>query len=155
MNNLEQFIDKNRLMFDEEPDSGHFERLQKKMHRSRRITMIRWSIGIAAVLAVVFTARILRQPDVLPCEMSADMKMCYLEQFDRVAGQIEALAATLDAWDRKQVMDNVQFIIHTVANEAEADIPAELPPDARKAILSEYYQRYLVSMQNMVVTLNL
>ena len=154
MNKLENYIRDNKSLFDEEPASGHFERLQQKMNRkSGRTAALRWSISIAASVAIVFLAGIIWQHtgkkyDLLAtCENAIDMKLCYLEEMNVVAGQIEALTEDFDPWDRQQVMTDVQNIIDIADIGFENEIPEELPKNQAKAILSEYYRQNLESLE--------
>jgi len=154
MNKLEQYIRNNKNRFDEEPPVGHFERLQQKMNRkSSRIVALRWSTSIAASIAILFFVGIIwqhkgKQNDrVVICENTIDMKSCYLNKMNAVAGQIEILSKNLDSWDRQQVMTDVQNIIDTTGSGFESEIPEELPDHEAKLILSGYYRQNLESLK--------
>jgi len=154
MNRLEEYIRDHRNRFDEEPASGHFERLQQKMNRkSKRTVALRWSISIAASIAIVFLAGIIRQhseridDSMAICENAVDMKLCYLDKMNAVAGRIEMLTKHLDPWDQRQVMTDVKNIINTVDGDFESEIPEELPINKAKLILSDYYLHNLKSLE--------
>ncbi|MDR2847595.1 MAG: hypothetical protein LBV39_00670 [Bacteroidales bacterium] len=163
MNNLEEYIRKNKSMFDEEPETGHFERLQEKLyHRNRQHktrTMLRWSVAAAASIALVFATGIYRQhdspisPEYAHCETSDDMKMCYLDKMNTVADEIRLLTGNLEPWDREIVMEDVENIIEATHNSLANELPEELSPEALHSILADYYRTNLQSMQNIVETL--
>ncbi len=154
MSRLEQYIRDNKNQFDEEPIAGHFERLQQKMDRtSGRIVALRWSISIAASVAILLSAGIIwqyagKQDDMMAmCENTNDMKVCYLNKMNAVADQIEELTREFDQWDQQQVMTDVQNIIDATSNGFENEIPEELPDDKAKKILSDYYRQNLESLE--------
>ena len=194
MSYLEEYIREQKSLFDEEPATGHFERLQEKMDNSSTLTglstlsgrrernnlsgceaadrvekrnavrvekqnktirtihpALRWTISIAASIAVLFAAGILwqysgKQKNMLVCENAADMKICYLDKMNLVAGQIETLIKDFDKWDQQDVMNEVQNIIEA-AGDFDREIPEELPEDRTKAILSEFYRQNLESLE--------
>jgi len=154
MNKLEKYIHDNKNLFDEEPTSGHFERLQQKMNRkSGQIVALRWGFSIAASIAIVFlTGVILQQTGkkdkmTASCENSADMKLCYLEKMNDIAGKIELLTKDFDPWYRQEVMTDVQNIIDITDIGLENEIPEELPENQAKKILSNYYRQNLESLE--------
>jgi len=154
MNKLEKYIRYHKSMFEEEPAPGHFERLQQKMNsKSKRIVALSWSISIAASIAIVFLIGIIwqnagKKDDSLTiCENAVDMKLCYLDKMNAVAGQIKILSKNLDPWTQQQVMADVQSIIDTVDNDFESEIPEELPSNKAKLILSDYYLQNLKSLE--------
>jgi len=156
MNRLEQYIRDNKSQFDEEPVAGHFERLQQKMTRRHgKIIALRWSISIAASIAIILTAGMLWQNSGKPnsiilCENASDMKICYLDRMYEVASQIEKLVMDFDQWDQQQVLDEVQNVIDAVKDDFESEIPEELPLDKAKEILSDYYRQNLESLEMIV-----
>ena len=155
MNNLEKYIRENKSRFDEEPQAGHFERLQEKVNRkSGRIAALSWGVSIAASIAIVLTVGIIVQQqtgkqknETFICENVGNMKSCYLKKMNVVAGQIETLSKNLDEWDRLQVMNDVQNIIDTAHSGFESEIPEELPEKQAKAILSDYYRQNLEGLE--------
>jgi len=156
MNRLEQYIRDHKSLFDEEPAPDHFERLQQKMNRkSRRITALRWSISIAASIAIVLLVGIgiqhigKRDIGLIVCENAVDMKDCYLYKMNVVAGRIEKLTKDLDPWDRHQVMTDVQNIIEIAGSGFESELPEELPACEAKLILSDYYRQNLESLERI------
>ena len=159
MNSLEQYISENKSLFDEEPEAGHFERLQQKMNRRNgKVIALRWSMSIAASIAILLTAGVLwhnsGQPGgILLCENVSDMKICYLDRMYEVAGQIEKLVVDFDQWDRQELLNDVQNIIDAVSDDFESEIPEELPDDRAKAILSDYYRQNLESLEIIVQTI--
>ena len=162
MNKLEQYINDRKRQFEEEPPSGHFDRMQKKInHKFMRISVLRWSISIAASLAIVFFAGNVwqsarKQHDkTMVCENAIDMKNCYLNRMYAVANRIEALSTHLDQWDRQQVMSDVQNIIDLADSDFESEIPEELPDDKVKLILSGYYRQNLESLEMIGKTLEM
>ena len=157
MNKLEKYVSENKNLFDEEPASGHFERLQQKMNRkSVRIAALRWGMSIAASVAIVLLIGILlkhsgKKDDLIAsCENAADMKLCYLEKMNVIAEKIEALTKDFDPWYRQDVMTDVQNIIDIADIGLENEIPEELPDNQAKAILSDYYRQNLESLEMMV-----
>jgi hypothetical protein len=154
MNRLEQFIRNHKSRFDEEPATGHFERLQQKMIRkSKRVAALRWNISIAASFALVFLTGIVwnysgEQDDRMAlCENAADMRVCYLNRMNTVAMQIEMLIKDFNAWDQQQVMNEVQNVIDTAGSGFEYELPEELPENEAKQILSGYYRQNLESLE--------
>jgi len=157
MNSLEQYIRENRSRFDEEPATGHYERLQQKMNRkSVRIAALSWSISIAASVAIVLLTGIIWQQTpkqgngMITCENAIDIKSCYINKMNVVAGQIGALSQNLDPWDRQQVMTDVQNIIDAAGSGFESEIPKELPEHETRLILSGYYRQNLESLEAVV-----
>ena len=153
MNHLEEFIRNHKNLFDEEPEAGHFERLQQKMRRkSGRIIALRRGISIAASIAVMLSVwqYVEKQNGKMICENAADMKICYLDRMDAVTNQIETLIRDFDQWDRQDVMNDVQNIIDAVNGDFESEIPEELPDDIAKAILADYYQKNLEGLEMIV-----
>ena len=155
MNRLEQYVRNHKSLFDEDPAAGHFERLQQKMmyRKPLRVVALRWSISIAASVALLISAGIIclysgKRDDMMAvCENANDMKICYLDKMNDIAGKIEMLAGNLDPWDRQQVLTDVQNIIETVDNDFENEIPEELPKDKAKLILSNYYRQNLEGLK--------
>ena len=156
MDNLEKYICDHKSLFDEEPAAGHFERLQEKInHNNVKIIPLRWSISIAATIAILLSAGIVwqksvKQNELTSCENASDMKICYLEKMNTVAAHIEELIKDFDQWNRQDVLNDVQDIIDTVNDDFESEIPEELPDDMVKAILSDYYQRNLEGLEMIV-----
>ena len=163
MNRLEQYIRNNKNQFDEEPATGHFERLQQKIDRkSGRTNLLQWCISIAASIAILLIVGAIWQnkgggkEDVIAsCEDAIDMKLCYLDRMNVVAIQIEELVKDFDRWDRQQVMDDVQDIICFVSSDFESELPEELPDNEIKSILSDYYKHNLGSLEMMMEGLKL
>ena len=156
MNRLEQYIRNHKNRFDEEPASGHFERLQQKMNRrSGRIAALSRNVSIAASVTIILLAGMLwkntgRQDNRMAiCENSSDMKLCYLDRMNAVAVRIEALTENLDPWNRQQVMMDVQNIMDAAGSGFESEIPEELPEHEAKSILADYYRQYLESLERM------
>ncbi len=154
MNHLEQYIRKNKSQFDEEPETGHFERMQQKINRIHHKTiMMRWSVSAAASVIVLLSIGVLwlytgkTDPVIMMCENTDDMKRCYLNKMNDMAGQIEELTRDFDQWDQQQVMSDVQNIIDTVNSDFENEIPEELPDEATKSILADYYRQNLESLK--------
>jgi len=163
MNRLEQYIRNNKNQFDEEPATGHFERLQQKIDRkSGRTNLLQWCISIAASIAILLIVGAIWQnkgggkEDVIAsCEDAIDMKLCYLDRMNVVAIQIEELVKDFDRWDRQQVMDDVQDIICFVSSDFESELPEELPDNEIKSILSDYYNHNLGSLKMIMEGLKL
>jgi hypothetical protein len=154
MNRLEQFVRNHKSRFDEEPAAGHFERLQQKMNRkSKRIAALRWSVSIAASVAIIFLTGIVWQYSekqdnrTALCENAVDMKVCYLDRMNTVALQIEMLTKDFSPWDQQQVMNEVQNAIDAAGSGFENEIPEELPENEAKLILSDYYRQNLESLE--------
>ena len=155
MNSLEKYIRDHKNLFDEEPETGHFERLQQKMNRkSGQVITLRWTVSVAASIAILLLAGIVwqysgKQTNLLLCENASDLKVCYLDRMNDVANRIETLISDFDPWDRQDVMNDVQNIIE-VAGNFEREIPEELPEDKTKAILSDFYRQNLESLEMIV-----
>ena len=121
--------------------------------KSGRIIALRWVISIAASIAIVFLVGNLFQntgekDDMLAtCENAIDMKLCYFEKMNDVAGRIEMLTKDLDPWDRQQLMTDVQNIIEIAYSGFEIEIPEELPDNQAKLILSDYYRQNLEGLE--------
>ena len=157
MNRLESYIRDHKSLFEDEPETGHFERLQKRMERKQRKTVaLRWSAFVAASLALLFSVGIIRQyagtqnSVVAVCENAVDMKACYLDRMNTVASHIDALIVDFDLWDRQQVMTDVQNIIDAADSGFEKELPDELPDETAQSILADYYQRNLESLNGIV-----
>ena len=156
MSYLEEYICEQKSLFDEEPATGHFERLQQKMIRRRgKIITLRRSISIAASIVLLFSAGIVwqnsgKQDRIILCENVSDMKICYLDKMYEVAGRIEELVVDFDQWDRQELLDDVQNIIDEVSDDFESEIPEELPDNLAKEILSDYYRQNLESLEMIV-----
>jgi len=156
MRNVEQYIRENKSLFDEEPEAGHFGRLQQKMTRRHgKIIALRWSISIAASIAIILMAGVLWQNSgkpnsILLCENVSNMKICYLDRMYEVADRIEKLVVDFDQWDQQQVLNDVQNVIDAINDDFESEIPEELPDDILKAILSDYYRQNLESLEMIV-----
>jgi len=152
MNGLEEYIRNHKSLFDEEPETEHFERLQQKMNRkSGRIIALRRMISIAASVAILLSTGMVwhyfaKQTNILVCENVSDMKVCYLDRMNDVASRIETLISDFDPWDRQDIMNDVQNIVET-AGEFENEIPEELPNDVTKSILSDFYRHNLESLE--------
>ena len=170
MNRLEEYIRNNKNLFDEEPATGHFERLQQKInHKTLQTTkcrnaerhtattkILRWSISIAAFIAILFTVGMIwqyvgRQNSVIMvCENANDIKICYLDQMYAVASHIEELVSDFDPWDQQEVLTDVQNIIEAADSDFESELPGELPDDVAKTILSDYYRKNLEGLERIV-----
>jgi hypothetical protein len=158
MKNLERFIKNNLPAFDEEPASGHFERLQAKWEHTRRRTKTLTISQLAAaaclaavvtVIALVYDRPAATSPEIVVlCENAADMKSCYLSKMNDVAAQIQKMAETLDSIDPQEVMMEVDNLLAT-GDDIELALPDELPDDAAKAMKANYYQRHLESLQSI------
>jgi hypothetical protein len=154
MNRLEQYVKDCRSQFEEEPPAGHFERLQEKMNnKSQRITLLRWSVSVAASIAIVILAGIMLQypekqyDNMSLCENTIDMKACYIEKMHTIAGQIEELTRDLDPFERQEVLFDVENIINEVEGDFESELPEELPDTEAKLILSDFYRQNLESLE--------
>ena len=157
MNILEKYISENKSLFGDEPAAGHFERLQQRMAREssdRRTVAIRRGMSIAASIAILFIVgnivfqNIAKQNEI--CENAVNMKICYIEKMNVVAGQIEELIVNFDQLDRQLIMNDVQYIFETINDDFESEIPKELPEYLTKEILSEYYRQNLESLEMIV-----
>jgi len=154
MNKLEQYINDRKSQFEEEPPAGHFERMQQKMNRKfKRATVLRWSISIAASIAIIIMAGVLwlntgkQNSSMTLCENAIDIKLCFIDKMNALAGQIEMLTKDFDPWDRQQVMIDVQNIINEADSDFESEIPEELTANETKLILSGYYRQNLESLE--------
>ena len=154
MNRLEQYISDRKSQFEEEPPAGHFERMHQKMNRkSRRTIVLRWSISIAASIAIVIIAGVFRHYSgsqdnkMTLCENAIDMKLCYINKMNSVADEIEILIKDFDSWDRQQILIDIQNIINDANSDFESEIPDELPDNEAKLILSGYYRQNLESLE--------
>lgn len=154
---LDQYIQNNKHLFEEEPENGHFERFQQKANKaSRTIVLIRWSTAVAASVLLLLSINVLWQytrksgDTMAVCESSADMQICYLNKMNDMAYQIDVLTKDFDPLDKQQVMDDVQNIIDATQSGFENEIPTELPQEAAKTILTDYYQHNLDGLNNIV-----
>ena len=149
MNRLEQYVSDHKNLFEEEPLTGHFERLQQKMGRKPKHTL-RFAMSVAASIAIIVSVGILRfhnakQED--SCAQASDMKICYLNKMNALALHIEELVVNFDPWDRQQVMSDVQNIIEAVYNGFESEIADELPDDMVEEVLMNYYRHNLEGLE--------
>ena len=164
MNSLEKYVQDHKSLFEEEPAAGHFERLQEKMIRESRQTVmlskktsiaLRWSMSIAASITILFLAGIVWQNSTkvkgtMLCENAIDVKVCYLDKMNIVAGQIEAHIKDFDYWDQQEVMNDVQNIIASADSDFESKLPEELSEDVAKAILADFYRQNLEGLETIV-----
>ena len=161
MNRLEEYIRNHKNLFDEEPATGHFERLQQKMTSSQQAQnltakrMLRWTISIAASIAILLSAGLIWHNSVKPngtlvCENAPDMKICYLNKMNVVASQIENLIMDFDQWDRQEIMTDVQNIIASADGDFESELPEELSDHVAKAILADFYRQNLEGLEMIV-----
>ncbi|MDR0694729.1 MAG: hypothetical protein LBF81_05475 [Prevotellaceae bacterium] len=160
---LERFIKNNLPAFDEAPASGHYERMQAKWAKARRRAKILSISQMAAAACIIaaFTVTVFlydHAPATLPeavvlCENAADMKSCYLSKMNDVAAQIRAIAATLDDIDPQEVMIEVDNLLAT-GDDIEQELPGELSGEAATAVLSNYYQHNLESLQTIIQLLS-
>ena len=155
MNRLEEYICNHKSLFDEEPATGHFERLQQKMNRkSMKTIVLRCSLSVAASIAVICSAGMIWQyaakQNELNCENAADMKICYLNRMNIVVNQIEGLIKDFEPWDQQEVMNEVYYIIDAVNNDLDIDLPEELHEDRAREILADYYQHNLEGLEMIV-----
>ena len=159
MNRLEQYIHDHKGLFDEEPADGHFRRWQQKTeHKHRKTVVLQWAVSVAASLVLLFSAGIIWQEtekqktELALCGNADNLKICYLDKINNVAGQIEHLTKDFDQWDQRLVMDEVHNIIEAIDN-FEDEIPVELPEEKVKLILADYYQRNLDSLVEIIETI--
>jgi len=155
MDRLEEYIRNHKNLFDEEPEAGHFERLQQKMNRKPAKTIaLRWSVSVAASIAILFSAGLIWQyvakQNELNCENVADMKICYLDKMNIIVNQIEGLIKDFDPWDQLEVMNEVQNIIDAVNYDIDIDLPEELPEEWAREILADYYRHNLEGLEMIV-----
>ena len=154
MKNLETYISENRHSFDEEPNTGHFKRFQQKTTRKRNLTIVKWSVSIAASICLLISVGVmLYQYDshgnmAMSCENAVDIRACYLNKMMALAEKIDVLTQDFDQWDRAEVMMAVQTIIDAAANGLlESELPDELPEERARTILSDYYQQNLQGLE--------
>jgi hypothetical protein len=155
MKNLETYIIENRNSFDEEPNSGHFKRLQQKTNRKRNLTIVKWSVSVAASICLLVSVGVmLYQYDshnhiaMSSCENAIDMRACYLNKMMALAEKIEILTQDFDRRDRAEVMMAVRTIIDATTNSLlESELPNELPEARARIILADYYQRNLQGLE--------
>lgn len=173
---LERFIKNNLPAFDEEPASGHYERQAAARERAKRFVVLKryarqkaqrekgspylrkaafFAIAAsvtAVMLSIFFTLHdrtpAVRQETVVLCENAADMKSCYFGKMNDVATQIREMAEILDNIDPQEVMIEVDNLLAT-GDDIELEIPEELPDDAAKTVLLNYYKQHLESLQSI------
>jgi len=157
MEKVAQYIKDHAAAFDEEPQSGHYERFQQKQqraHRQKRVRMLA-RLAAAACIAVMLSLGIVYRPAapdnrVTLCENSHDMQGCYLSQLTDMAAEIERLTQNLDTWNRTLVADEVGYIMLS-AEEIESLLPETLPADENNKILAGYYKNSLESLQTIAL----
>ena len=155
MKKLETYINENQHRFEEEPNTGHFNRFQQKTNRKRNLTIVKWSVSVAASICILVSAGImLYQYDshgnnlAMSCENARDIRACYLNKMNALAEKIETLTQDFDQWDRMEVMLAVRNIIDSTTNSfLESDLPDELPKERARIILSDYYQQNLQGLE--------
>ncbi|MDR0582265.1 MAG: hypothetical protein LBG31_04795 [Prevotellaceae bacterium] len=180
MKNLEEFIKLNLSAFDEEPANGHHERQAAARERAKRFVVLkryaRWqaqrerrspylrkaalfavAASVAAVMWSIFflhNGQSAASPDtVVICENTPDMKSCYFGKMNDIAAQIREIAATLDNIDPQEVMMEVDNLLAT-GEDMEQELPAELSDEAATAVLADYYQHHLESLQTIIQRLS-
>ncbi len=167
MDELKNYIDQHRSQFDEEePLQGHFDRLDAKLSRPRKLPLIRRMVQYwphyavaASVLLLIslglnwfFTQDRSKTPITVLCNDPADIKYCYLDQMYSTAMFIDELTENADPFVRQAVQMEVVSIIE--ANQRfDEELPMELSQEQSLAILSEYYQHNLETLQDIAQTL--
>ena len=156
MNSLKEYIKENKSKFEEEPLSGHFERLQGKMKRKpHNKFVLRWAISVAAAavtllilldIVLPFSEKQKNIITISDCENSNDVKLCYLSKMDSIANLIEILTKNLDQSVQQELMNEIYNIIE-IASTGMDELPKELPEDRAKAILANYYKQNLESLE--------
>jgi hypothetical protein len=152
---LEHFIKNNLPAFDEEPATGHHERLQtrrEKIHRRTKIFTIS-QIAAAACIATVFAVNMLwynhtpvARQNMLLCENINDIKSCYLSKMNDVSMQIMEIVPTLDNIDPGEVMEEIDNLL-AIDDEIEQELLNELSDEEATAVLIDYYQDNLENLQ--------
>jgi len=156
MNKIEQYIHENKILFEQEPPSGHWERMQQKMNQKPyRRNFLQWSMSIAASVAIICAAVFVFQyvkktnDSTMVCENTPDMRSCYLSKMNLIAGKIAILTKDMDPRDQQQVLSAVQSIIGMAQNGIENEIPKELPNTETRSIVSSYYKQNLESLESI------
>ena len=171
MDNLKTYINKHRQEFDaEEPAAGHFERLQAKLATRQKPTAVRrtlryrqlYSVAASVILLLslgtgwfLFFNRSGNSSDLTTtiCDDPATMKYCYLDKMNDVAMYIDRLTEDTDPFVRESLQMEVASIINDTQS-FEQELPVELSPENAQAILADYYQRHLETLQDIVQTLS-
>ncbi|MCL2597206.1 MAG: hypothetical protein FWD66_06035 [Paludibacter sp.] len=156
MNRIEQYIHENKILFEQEPPSGHWERMQQKMNQKpHRRNFLRWSMSIAASAAIICAAGFVFQyikktnNSTTVCENASDMKSCYLSKMNLIAGKIATLTKDMNPEDQQQVLMAVKSIIDMAQSGIESEIPKELPNTETRSIVSDYYRQNLESLESI------
>jgi hypothetical protein len=169
---LKTYIDKHRAELDaEEPAAGHFERLEaqlaaaQKPATNRQIFRYwpRYAVAASALLLLslgigwlLFPSR----PDnphgltITVCDDPATMKFCYLDKMQDMANYIDQLTENADPFVRESLQIEVANIIEDTQS-FEKELPAELPAERAQAILSDYYQYHLETLQDIAQNLSI
>ncbi|MBO4230602.1 MAG: hypothetical protein J5886_02875 [Bacteroidales bacterium] len=151
MDNLEKYIKENSEAFDTaELPEGHLDRFVKKLdaspsvsgtapvgERSRTIRMVIWStIAIAAAIsAIMFISR----PKDNEKEWFANVSN---DQFEICSAYYEIVSEIYEKMLAKNPDAELEYCMESVSEETIPlvdQLPEELEPEARAAILKEYY----------------
>ncbi|MCL2098687.1 MAG: hypothetical protein FWH23_08035 [Bacteroidales bacterium] len=168
MDNLKTYINQHRREFDaEEPTAGHFERLEAKLAAAQQRSKSRralsyWPLYAAAatVLLLVslglnwfFSTKQSDNPLIDVCDNPATMKLCYLNKMQDTAMYIDELTRDADPFVRQALQMEVADIIDN-NRSFDRELPTELLPEAAHAILSNYYQHHLETLQDIAQNLS-
>jgi hypothetical protein len=168
MDKLKTYIDKYRSQFDaEEPAAGHLERLEAKLaalqqRTANRRIVRRWYLYAAAASALLllslginwlFPEKHTENQSIEICDDPATMKYCYLTRMQDTAALIDKLTENADPFVRQAVQMEVASIIED-NRSFDKELPLELPPERAQAILANYYQHHLETLQYIVQTLS-
>ncbi len=155
---LEEYINKNRPEFDtEEPESGHFERFEQRLHASTlkkkyRIHWYAWAAA-AAIILILGTTFLLsdRQNHPAECRLSGEMlevKNYYDSQVDQEIASIESLLRDEDPAVKKEVMNDIRNM-KTDLNVFPDELCRGMNNEKDIAAMVERYKIKIKTLQSM------
>jgi hypothetical protein len=159
MDTVKKYIKENRQAFDcEEPKNGHFERMFEKVANQKSKNAksffsysIAASLLLALTLGIVFT-HLSKKPEnsELFCANAKDMKQCYISQMENIASNIENLSKKYDEFTIDDINTEVKSIIE-MSHYFENELPQELSNTKKNAIMSDFYQHNLNTLQDIAM----
>jgi hypothetical protein len=163
MDILKKYIEENRQAFDcVEPTNGHFERMFEKAANQKNKSKFNyskafWSYSIAASLLLALTLGIVfthlskkTENSELLCTNAKNMKRCYIRQMENVASNIENLSKKYDEFTKDDINTEVKNIIE-MSHYFEYELPQELSNAKKAAIMSDFYQHNLNTLQDIAM----
>ena len=150
MDNLEEYIKRNREAFDDqELPEGHLERFEARLGSGQSVRVWFWTAiaGVAAAVAavVIFTGRQPSAPIDWFAEVPEDQASICQAYYEKMAGLYrDILASDVDGSKEAQLAAIAEETIPLIDQ-----LPEELGAEERAAILKEYYSDLLGGIERI------